>query len=83
MTYVLEKFAVATPNGRGGDAFTRKYSMTFDSIVKVTQNVAGLSLHNMAYALAKLEIAISNGLGGDAFRSYAPAEFESFATSTS
>ena len=36
VTYVPAEFEVATSNGLGVDAFTRKYSINFDLEIKVT-----------------------------------------------
>ena len=62
-------FEVATSNGLGGYAFTRKYVMwPFTIEVKVKQNVAQYTLHQMTYAPAKFEVATSNSLGIDAYK---------------
>ena len=63
MIYASAKFEVATSNGLGGYAFTRKIIVE----VKVRQNVAQNALHHVTYAPAKFEVAMSNTLGGDAF----------------
>ena len=50
--------------GLGGDAFARKiHYLTFDLVVKVTQNVTQCHL----YIPAKFEVAMSNSLGEAAF----------------
>ena len=55
-------FNVATFNGLGGDAFTKKY---FISPLNLGQghkrNVAQYPLHHMSYLLAKFEVDMSNG----------------------
>ena len=61
MTYALAKLEAATSNGLGGDAFTRKYDLGFNS----TQNVAQYPLHHVTYAPAKFEVATNNSLDGD------------------
>ena len=70
VAYSGTKFEVATSNGIGGNAFTRKYiilTFDFDLGVKVTQNVAGYPLSHVTYSGTKFEVAMSNGLEGDAF----------------
>ena len=56
--YSGTKFEVATANGLGEDAFTRK--------CKVTQIVAQYPLHCVTYSRTTFEVATSNSLGGDA-----------------
>ena len=70
MAYSGTKFEVATSNGLGGNAFTRKYSILtfdFDLGVKVTQNVAQYHLHCVTYSGTTFEVASSYSLGGEAF----------------
>ena len=80
MTYLGTKFEVATSNGLGGDAFTRKYIilrciykkihyLTFDLDIgaKVSQNVAHYPLHYATHLGTKLKVAMSKGLGGETF----------------
>ena len=71
MAYALAKLEVATYNGLGGDASTRKYihylAFYLNLGVKVTLNATQLPLHHVTDAAAKFEVAMSNGLGGDAF----------------
>ena len=73
-THFLSKasaeFEVATSNGLGGDALTKKYiisTLTLTLGQGHTLNVAKYPLHHMTYAPAKFEVAMSNGLGGNAF----------------
>ena len=64
------KFEVATSNGLGGDAFTRKYIISPLSLTigqGHIRSVAQYPLHHMTYEPAKFEVALSNGLGGNAF----------------
>ena len=70
LTKAFAKFEVATSNGLGGDAFTRKYIISLLTLILGkghTQNVAQYPRHHMNYALAKFEAAMSNDLGGNAF----------------
>ena len=70
VNFVAAKFEVATSNGFGGDAFTRKCSinffLTFDFVVNVNQNVAQYPLHCLTYAVIKFEVTTSSGLDVDA-----------------
>ena len=53
VTYTHVKFEVATSNGLGGDANTRKkHYMTLTWGVNVTQNVAQYPLHHVTFAHA-------------------------------
>ena len=70
LTKASAKFEVATSNGLGGDAFTRKYIISLLTLTLgqgQTQNVAQYPLHHMIYAPAKFEAAMSNALGENAF----------------
>ena len=70
LTKTSVKFEVATSNGLGGDAFTRKYIIPLLTLTVgqgQTQNVAQYPLHHMTYTPAKFEAAMPNGLGGNAF----------------
>ena len=70
LTKASAKFEVATSNGLGGDAYTRKYiisPLTLTLGQGHTQKVAHYPLHHMNYAPAKFEVAMSNRLGGNAF----------------
>ena len=58
--YSGTKFEVATANGLGEDAFTKRLCN------KVTQNVAQYPLHCVAYSKTAFEVATFNSLGGDA-----------------
>ena len=72
VTYAAIKFEVATSNGLGWNAFTRKFiiwSFDLELGVKVTQNVAQYTLHHVIYAATPFEVATSNGLGGDTLTS--------------
>ena len=62
MTYAPAKCEVATSNGLGGNAFTRKY-IIWPNVkgVKVIQNVAQYSRHYVTYAPAKFDVATSHG----------------------
>ena len=64
LTKAFAKFEVATSNGLGGDAFTRKYIISL-LILTLGQgqihNVAQYHLHHMTYAPAKFEAAMSKG----------------------
>ena len=63
----MQSLEVATSNGLGGDAFTRKYSNCHLTLVKVTQDVDQYPLHRLTYAPTKVEVATSKGGGIDAF----------------
>ena len=70
LTKASAKFEVAMSNGLGGDAFTRKYIISFLTLTLCqgqTRYLAHYPLHHMTYAPAKFEAAMSNGLGGNAF----------------
>ena len=71
LTKASAKFKIATSNGLGGDAFTRKYiipSLTLTLGQGQTRNIAQYPLHQMMInAPAKFGVAMSNGLGGNAF----------------
>ena len=72
LTKASAKFEVATSNGLGGDAFTRKYIISLLTLTlgqEQTRKVAQCPLHHMTYAPAKFEASMSNGLGGNAFKS--------------
>ena len=62
VTYASAKFDFATSNGLGGDAFTRKYTispLTLTLGQGHTQNVAQYPLHHRTNAPAKFEVAMS------------------------
>ena len=70
LTKASAKFKVATSNGLGGDAFTRKYiisPLTLTLGQEHTQNVAQYPLHHMTYLPAKFEVDMSNGLRENAY----------------
>ena len=63
LTKASAKFEVATSNGLGGYAFTRKYIIELLTLTLgqgQTRNVAPYPLHHMTYAPAKFEAAMSN-----------------------
>ena len=61
VTYARVKFEVATSNGLGGDAFTRKYIIwPWD---QGHMNCSPVSSNKCDLAPAKFEVAMSNGLG--------------------
>ena len=69
LTKASTKFEVATSNGLGGDAFTRKYiipPLTLTLGHRDTPNFAQYPLHHMTNAPAHFEVAMSNSLGGNA-----------------
>ena len=59
MTYAPEKFEVATSNGLGGYAFTRKKVFDFQGQghTNVAQYPAKYHLHNVTYTPAYFEVA--------------------------
>ena len=68
LTKASAKFEVATSNPLRGDAFTRKYTISFLTLTLghvtlghgQTGNIAQYPLHLMTYAPAKFEAAMSN-----------------------
>ena len=70
LTKASARLEVATSNGLGRDAFTRKCIISLLTLTLgqgQTQNVAQYPLNHMTYAPAKFEAAISNGLGRNVF----------------
>ena len=68
LTNASAKFEVVTSTCLGGDAFTRKYIISFLTLPlgqKQTRYVAQYLLHHMTYAPAQFEASMSNGLGGN------------------
>ena len=63
----MQSLEVASSNGLGGDAFTRKYSNCHLTLVNVTQDVDQYPLHHLTYAPTKVEVATSKGGGVYAF----------------
>ena len=59
LTKASAKFEVATFNGLGGEAFTRKYIFSLLTLTlgqEQTRDVIRYSLHHMTYAPAKFEV---------------------------